>query len=162
MTQKNKVNVFSKPEEVDNFIKTKLQAMPRKNGKSSSVSNAWTDDEIALKDGIIMEYITVQGLSKTQTAQQLCERWEIALSTARNWVTEACKRFANSFKEEDQEEQRRVWMERCEAILQDAIDTRDKQSALRALDLMGKSMGIYRETKDVNVEGDNTIHFDFS
>lgn len=158
-----KVNIFSKPEEIDNYIKCKLQAMPRNGGKANSVKNAWTEDEITLKDSIIMEYITVQGLSRTQTAQQICDRWGLAATTARDWVSDACKRFAASFNDNDnQEEQRRIWMERCETILQDAIDTRDKTSALKALDLIGKSMGLYRETKDINLEGDNTIHFDFS
>jgi hypothetical protein len=70
--------------------------------------------------------------------------------------------FANSYTEEDQEKQRQMWLERCEQILQDAIDSRDKASALKALDLIGKSMGIYNEKKDVNVSGDVDIKFDFS
>ena len=157
-----KVNIFSKPEEIDSIVNTRLKQFPCKGGKQSSRNVTWSDEEIQLIDSVIMEYITTQGLSREQTAQQLINRWDISLSTARRYVTDAIKRFANSFTEQDQEEQRRIWMERCETILQDCLDTRDKQSALKALDLMGKSMGLYRETKDINLEGDNTIHFDFS
>ena len=84
------------------------------------------------------------------------------MSTARRYVTDSIKRMASRYTEEDQEEQRRVWLERCEAILQDAIETKDKQSALRALDLMAKSLGLYKETKDVNLDVDGGISFDFS
>ena len=84
------------------------------------------------------------------------------MSTARRYITDSIKRMASTYTEEDQEEQRRVWLERCEAILQDAIETKDKQSALRALDLMAKSLGLYKETKDVNLDVDGGISFDVS
>lgn len=75
---------------------------------------------------------------------------------------DSIKRIANTYSEEEQEEVRRVWLERCESILQDAISTRDTQSALKALDLMAKSLGLYKETKDVNLDVDGGISFDFS
>ena len=84
------------------------------------------------------------------------------MSTARRYVTDSIKRMANTYTKEEQEEQRRVWLERCEAILQDAISTRDIQNALKALDLMAKSLGLYKETKDVNLDVDGGISFDFS
>lgn len=157
-----KLNIFSKPEQIDNFIKSKLRTFPRNNGKSSTRFCAWTKEELELRDAVIMQYITEQGLSKDATATQIQDRWEIALSTAKKYVSEAVKRFALSFAETTQEEHRKVWMERCEQILQDAIDSRDKASALKALDLMGRSMGIYQEKKDVNLSGEAEIHFDFS
>lgn len=156
------VNIFSKPEEIDRMINSRLEQFPRKGGKTCSKNVSWSDDEIQLIDAVIMDYISSQGLSREQTAQQLESRWDISISTARRYVTECIKRFASNYTEDDAEEQRRIWLERCEAILQDAFNTRDKQSALRALDLMGKTMGLYKDTKDVNVNGDNTIHFDFS
>ena len=64
--------------------------------------------------------------------------------------------------QEEQEEVRRVWLERCESILQECIETRDKQNALKALDLMAKSLGLYKESKDINLDVDGGISFDFS
>ena len=157
-----KVNIFSRPEEIDALINSRLEQFPRKGGRSCSKHVSWSDEEISIIDSVIWDYISTQGLSREATAQQLHSRWDISLSTARKYITDSIKRMASTYTEEDQEEQRRVWLERCEAILQDAIETRDKQSALRALDLMGKTLGLYKETKDINVDGDNTIHFDFS
>ena len=157
-----KVDIFSSPEEIDSLINSRLKQFPRKGGKSCSKHVSWSEAEIQIIDSVILDYIAKQGLSREATAQQLYFRWDISMSTARRYVTDSIKRMASTYTEEDQEEQRRVWLERCEAILQDAIETRDKQSALRALDLMGKTLGLYKETKDINVDGDNTIHFDFS
>lgn len=162
MEKKEKVNIFSDPEKVDALINSRLQQFPRKGGKTSSRNVSWSDEEISIIDSVIWDYISKQGLSREQAAQQIHYRWDISLSCARKYITDSIKRMASTYTEEDQEEQRRVWLERCEAILQDAIETRDKQSALRALDLMAKSLGLYKETKDINVDGDNTIHFDFS
>lgn len=162
MEKKEKVNIFSRPEEIDALINSRLEQFPRKGGRSCSKHVSWSDEEISIIDSVILDYIAKQGLSREATAQQLHSRWDISLSTARRYVTDSIKRMASTYTEEDQEEQRRVWLERCEAILQDAIETKDKQSALRALDLMGKTLGLYKETKDINVDGDNTIHFEFS
>ena len=162
MAQNNKpISIFDRPEQIDAVINAKLASMPRKNGKANSKANAWTKSEIELRNAVIMQYICEQGLSKERTAQQLTNRWDITIDTAREYVKRAVNDFANSFTDEDAEEQRRMWLERCEQILQDAIDSRDKASALKALDLIGKSMGIYAEKKDVNVQGDVDIKFDF-
>lgn len=157
-----KINIFSSPEEIDSLINSRLKQFPRKGGKSCSKHVSWSDEEISIIDSVIWDYISTQGLSREATAQQLHSRWDISLSTARKYITDSIKRMASTYTEEDQEEVRRVWLERCESILQSAIESRDKQSALKALDLMGKTLGLYKETKDINVDGDNTIHFEFS
>ena len=162
MEQKNSINIFSNPEEIDSLINSRLKQFPRKGGKSCSKHVSWSEAEIQIIDEVIWDYIAKQGLSREATAQQLIARWDISLSTARKWITDSIKRIANTYSQEEQEEVRRVWLERCESILQECIETRDKQNALKALDLMGKSLGLYKESKDINVDGDNTIHFEFS
>ena len=162
MAQTDKqISIFDRPEQIDAVINAKLAQMPATGGKGNSKKNAWTEEELELRNAVIMQYICEQGLSKERTAQQLTNRWNIAMKTARTYVKMAIDAFAKSYTQEDQEKQRQMWLERCEQILQDAIDSRDKQSALKALDLIGKSMGIYAEKKDVNVQGDIDIKFDF-
>ena len=160
--ERNSINIFSNPDDIDALINSRLQQFPRKGGKTSSRNVSWSDSELQIIDSVIWDYIAKQGLSREATAQQIYSRWDISLSTARKWITDSIKRIANTYTKEEQEEVRRVWLERCESILQDAISTRDAQNALKALDLMAKSLGLYKETKDINVDSDNTIHFDFS
>lgn len=158
----NKVSIFDKPEQIDAIINAKLAAMPANGGKANSKKNAWTQEELEVRNAVIMQYICDQGLSRERTAQQITNRWNISIKTARNYVKQAIEAFTSTYTEEDYEKQRQMWLARCEQILQDAIDTGDKQSALKALDLIGKSMGIYNEKKDVNVNGDIDIKFDFN
>lgn len=162
MEQKNSINIFSSPEEIDSLINSRLKQFPRKGGKSCSKHVSWSEAEIQIIDSVIWDYMAKQGLSREATAQQIYSRWDISLSTARKWITDSIKRIANTYSEEEQEEVRRVWLERCESILQECIETRDKQNALKALDLMGKSLGLYKENKDINLDVDGGISFDFS
>ena len=162
MEQKNSINIFSSPEEIDSLINSRLKQFPRKGGKSCSKHVSWSEAEIQIIDSVIWDYMAKQGLSREATAQQIYSRWDISLSTARKWITDSIKRIANTYTKEEQEEVRRVWLERCESILQDAISTRDTQSALKALDLMAKSLGLYKESKDINLDVDGGISFDFS
>lgn len=162
MEQKNSINIFSNPEEIDSLINSRLKQFPRKGGRSCSKHVSWSEAEIQIIDSVIWDYMAKQGLSREATAQQIYSRWDISLSTARKWITDSIKRIANTYSEEEQEEVRRVWLERCESILQECIETRDKQNALKALDLMGKSLGLYKESKDVNLDIDGGISFDFS
>lgn len=161
MAQNKPITVFDRPEQIDAVINTKLANMPQTGGKSNSIKNAWKPEEMELRNAVIMQYIAEQGLSRERTAQQITNRWNITLGTARNWVAKAISDFASSYAEEDQEKNRKLWLERCEQILQDAIDTRDKANALKALDLIGKSMGLFTEKKEVQVDGDIDIKFDF-
>ena len=161
MEQKNNINIFSSPEEIDSLINSRLKQFPRKGGKSCSKHVSWSEAEIQIIDSVIWDYMAKQGLSREATAQQIYSRWDISLSTARKWITDSIKRIANTYSEEEQEEVRRVWLERCESILQECIETRDKQNALKALDLMGKSLGLYKENKDINLDVDGGISFDF-
>ena len=162
MEQKNSINIFSSPEEIDSLINSRLKQFPRKGGKSCSKHVSWSDAEIQIIDSVIWDYMAKQGLSREATAQQIYSRWDISLSTARKWITDSIKRIADTYSQEEQEEVRRVWLERCESILQECIETRDKQNALKALDLMGKSLGLYKENKDINLDVDGGISFDFS
>lgn len=157
----SKISIFDRPEQIDAVINAKLALMPATGGKGNPQKSAWTKEELELRNAVIMQYICEQGLSKDRTAHQLTARWNIALNTARKWVKTAIDDFASTYAEESQEKNRKLWLERCEQILQDAIDTRDKGNALKALDLIGKSMGLFTEKKEVQVEGDIDIKFDF-
>lgn len=158
--EQEKINIFSDPEKIDILIKNKLASLPAKNGKGNSIKTAWSEEELQLRDAVVLQYITEQGLSKMKTAQQLMDRWGITLQCAYNYINDALDRFT-AVDEDNAEKQRKIWLERCETILQDCLDTRDKKSALKALDLIGKSMGIYKDKTDINLSGGADIKFDF-
>lgn len=162
MEQNETITIFSDPDKIDMLIKSKLNLFPARGGKVPSKSIKWSESELAIIDYVIWTYITEQGLSREATAAQLHTRWDIALSTARKYITDSIKRAAKRFPAEDIEEKRTRFLERCEAILQQAIEDGQKDTALRALDTYAKAAGLYKETKDINLQGEADIRFDFS
>lgn len=148
-------------EEIDAVIKSRLEQFCRKGGANNGRNAHWTEDELELMDNVIWELITKKGYSREVAAQTIKERWDIHISTARKYVKQAIERVSNAY-EEDTDKLRRVFLERCEGIIKDAIENRQKDTALKAMDLMAKSLGLYRESKDINLQGDGSIKFDFS
>ena len=99
MEKKEKVNIFSNPDEIDALINSRLEQFPRKGGKQSSKNVTWSDEELSIIDSVIWDYISKQGLSREQAAQQLYGRWNICLSTARRYITDSIKRMASAYTE---------------------------------------------------------------
>lgn len=155
-----KVSIFDKPEIIDGVIKSKLALLPCKGGHNNTRQAKWTESELELIDAVIWEYITVQGFSRERTAQLISDRWEISIKTARAWIRRSIDNMVESVQT-DVEKMKEMFLTRCENIMQDAIDSGQKDTALKAIDLMGKALGFYRETKDVNLQGEAIINFDF-
>ena len=50
-----KVNIFSRPEEIDALINSRLEQFPRKGGKQSSKNVTWSDEELSIIDSVIWD-----------------------------------------------------------------------------------------------------------
>lgn len=161
MEQENKINVFSDPEKVDAIIKSRLAQFSTKGGCQRNSSVKWTDAELELRDAVIMDYLTVNGLSRERTAQQIASRWDVTLVSARNYIKDAITRFSKNYIEIDDETRKKIFEEKINAIFEDAIDAKDRQSSLRAMDMLNKMNGLYKDKSDVNLTVDGSISFDF-
>lgn len=153
-----KKGIENNKEQIDAIIVGKLKQFPQTGNKcTSGYKRSWTDEELEMRDAAILDL--VKKMSREQAAQQIKERWGITIITARKYVTQAIKRFADSF-EDDYEELKRIFIERCDSIYQSALNDNQKELALKSLDLSGKALGVFKEQKDVNVSGDVNITFD--
>lgn len=158
---KDKVTIFSDPEVIDALIKAKIAAFLVKGGTGNPAKTKWQEDELELIDCVVMEYIVKQGLSKEETAKQLMARWDISIKTARKYVSDSVRRFCERYAENNRDEQIRIWEQRITAILEKALEDNTKDSALKALDMYGKYLGVYVNKQDINLEGNTTVTFDF-
>lgn len=62
----------------------------------------------------------------------------------------------------EKEKQRDLFYERILSVYNDSVDNRDRQNALKALDMMGKLGGLYaKEEKDVNLNGNINAQITF-
>lgn len=161
MEKKEKVNIFSEPEKVDAIIKSRLAQFSTKGGTQKNSLVKWTDAELELRDAVIMDYLTVNGLSRERTAQQIADRWDVTMQSARNYVRDAITRFAKNYVEIDEATRKKLFEEKLQSIYEDAVASKDRQSSLRAIDILNKMNGMYTDKSDVNVNVDGKITFEF-
>ncbi len=161
MENKNSVNIFSEPEKIDMVIKSRLAQFSTKGGKQKNDAVKWTEEEIELRNAVIIDYLTVDCLSREQTARQIADRWDISMATARKYVKQAVVDFCDGVVEESESILKKMFEEKLQSILQDAVDAKDRQSALRALDIYAKTTGMYKDKTDVNLSVDGSLKFDF-
>lgn len=161
MEKKEKVNIFSEPEKVDAIIKSRLAQFSTKGGTQKNSLVKWTEAELELRDAVIMDYLTVNGLSRERTAQQIADRWDVSMQSARNYVKDAITRFAKNYVEIDEATRKKLFEEKLQSIYEDAVSAKDRQSSLRAIDILNKMNGMYTDKSDVNVNVDGKITFEF-
>ena len=156
--QENEVaNVILDSDKADAVIMSRLKAFPRLGGTGS---HSWTKAEKELRDGIIWEYITINCMSPESTAKQIAARWNITLPTARKYVSEAIDHLAKEY-DETEEQARQEMIERATTIVEKCIEQQRYSEAQKAMDMINKLKGLYTEKKDIKVEGDVEITFDF-
>lgn len=156
-----KVNFFSTPEMIDAVIKSKISQFSRKGGGQKNDLVKWTEEELELRDAVILDYITTNGLSREKTAQQISDRWDITMATARKYVQQAIVRFCDNVVEESEEVRKKLFEEKLHSIYEDAVNAKDRQSSLKAIDILNKMNGMYKDKADVNLTVDGNITFDF-
>ena len=163
-SKKNKTNILSlKPDEVDAIIMARIHSFSSSKLKLPGVpktASKWTEDEKELRDSVILAYMTEHGLSQYRTAQQLAERWQVTVDQAREYVRIAVRNLNAKYKDTN-EELYNVWKEKLENIVAEALESGSKDAALKALDMLGKSLGFYQKDLTVTQE-DNAIQFKFS
>ena len=158
----SKINIFSEPEIIDGLMKSRLKTFSRKGGTFSNKTNNWTEEELEIRNGVILDYIGKQGLSREETARQIATRWDINMNTARKYVTMAIKALADNWTEEDKDQVRKLYIEKIEAIMQEALERNQLDSAMKAQDMLNKIHGLYSEKQQVELQGNIPIVFDFS
>lgn len=155
------VNIFSEPEAIDAVIKSRLAQFSTKGGCQKNSLVKWTESEIELRDAVIIDYITTNGLSREKTAQQISSRWDISMVTARKYVAEAIKHFCDNVVEESEAVRKKLFEEKLQSIYEDAVTAKDRQSSLRAIDILNRMNGMYTDKSDVNLSVDGKITFEF-
>lgn len=159
--EQEKVNIFSEPEKIDAIIKSRLAQFSTKGGSQKNSLVKWTESELELRNAVIIDYLTINGLSRERTAQQISDRWDITMATARKYVKEAVVTFCDNVVEESEEMRKKLFEEKLQAIYEDAVNAKDRQSSLKAIDILNKMNGLYRDKSDVNLTVDGSISFDF-
>lgn len=119
----------------------------------------WDDYAVDVRRYVIMSLIN-QGKSYTQTRLEITERWEIARTTAENYIKDALG-AVGEINEMLRLQWRDVQLERLQKIIDDALAHGDRKSALMANEQINKITGQYITKIDAEVKEDSTVRFDF-
>lgn len=98
-----------------------------------------------------------RGWSRKRLVQWVVENYELSYSYAWKQVAD-CYAMLAEINKDYVETVRDVQLERIESILAESIESGDRQSSLKAIDLINKIFSLYVEKKDLNITG-NDISF---
>lgn len=87
------------------------------------------------------------------------ETWGLHKNQAWKYVHDAYVELSD-FSDKTIEEAKNIQIERIEDLLKDALESNDKATAIKALDMINKIYSLYVEKQDVNMNI-NDIKFEF-
>lgn len=157
--EKEKIDPYD-PDKIDEIIKARLAAFSRKGGCHINNQINWTEEEIELRNSVIISYLTENCLSKRRTAQELVARWGIHIKTAEEYIRNAVKDFCKR-NTLDPEEQRKMFLEQLQNLIQDSLTSGNRDSALKAFDMVAKAQGLYVNKSETTLKSDGSINFNF-
>lgn len=119
----------------------------------------WDDYAIDVRRYVIMSLIN-RGKSYTETRLEIMQRWDIARTTAENYIKDALG-AVGEINEMLRLQWRDVQLERLQKIIDDALAHGDRKSALAANEQINKITGQYVTKVEADVKEDSTVKFDF-
>ena len=156
----NKLKIDLKNEEaVDGFINYILGLSKRKNmAKNNQVFSSLSTKAHFYMWHIVMDYYA-KGYKKNEIAMLLTERWDVTLSGAGSIIRDAEDYMIASDKEWAKNVTETLHLSVLK-ILKDSMETDDKKTALKAIDMLNKMTGQY--TEKVEVKTDEPIKITFN
>lgn len=145
-------------EQKENIIRATIKNLQEtKKGKVPPSITGWGEDALMFRRQAIMELMG-KGKSRTKIVNEISERWDVSKTSAYVYVKDVNQFLTDSYKAES-EHLKDIIFHKLECLAEDAISSRDRQSALRAYEQIAKMGGLYEDK--LKVENNTTIHFDF-
>ena len=147
-------------DEIDTIIIDRIQSTPKRGGNRNG---SWTEEELALRNSVILDMICTKGISRTETKKILMKRWGIGLSTAGRYVEAALNELVKDY-DQFAEYTREQHIQRLESLLEECLShntDRDRKNAIAVLDSLAKIYGLNQDNKNVRLSTDESISFEF-
>lgn len=98
----------------------------------------------------VIKLIT-KGWSRTNILQWVQDQWEVSRASASDYIKMAYEVLGEA-SDEVIENSRNIQLERLEDLLKQALESGDKASSLKALDMINRLHGLYIEKKEVKLD----------
>jgi len=148
---------YLEDDEIDNLIRKRISETPKRGGTRK---DGWTEDELALRNSVILDLICTKGISRTEAQKILMKRWGIGKSTASRYVLAALEELVEDY-DEFVDYTREQHIQRLESLLEDCLTHNDRKNAVSVLDSLAKIYGLNQDNKNIRLSTDENITFDF-
>lgn len=149
---------FTDEQIIDAIIKKKINTFTSRGGKSHQKNGGWQENELKLRDTVIMDLLCRKCMPRNKIINQLMARWDISSDTANRYISQAIHRFEGTYGA-DEEENRKLFLQSCSELLEEVKDKKKYDQIIKTLDLIGKSGGLYSSKQNVSLDGNITFTF---
>lgn len=143
-------------DEMNNIIKGEIDAIKTKS-KNTAYNNKWTPEIEQLRHLVIIREMG-KGKSRIEICKYIQSKWGVNEKTANNYIS-YCYKEIQKLNEEDKPYYKDLLMNKVESLIADAIENKDRKTAMKGYEYLGKLAGVYEEK--VNVKDEMTITFKF-
>ena len=147
-------------EEVIAYLKSQMPTQRNENGKMVRIGYKWGEEDLNLRNQLIIYWITKEGMSRMEVVNMLMQVFGIARSNAFIWSNEALKSLNEGF-DEYKEVARQTQIEKIEKLIKECKGMGKYKEAAMLNEQLNKIYGLYTENKKVEVSADGPIKFEF-
>lgn len=148
---------YLEDDEIDNLIRKRISETPKRGGTRNG---GWTEDELSLRNSVILDLICTKGISRTEAQKIIMKRWDIGKSTASRYVLAALEELVEDY-DEFVDYTREQHIQRLESLLEDCLSHGDRKNAVSVLDSLAKIYGLNQDNKNIKLSTDESISFEF-
>ncbi len=152
-------NGMTEPEVVA-YLKLQRPDYVDENGVKHHTKPRWSDDDLILRNQLIIYWLTSEGLSRIEVVQKLMSVFSISRSNAFLWSGEALKSLNDGF-DEYRDMARQMQIEKIEKLIKECKGLGKYKEAAMLNEQLNKIYGLYTENKKVEVKSEEPIRFKF-
>lgn len=112
---------------------------------------ATKQEEIRIREGEVIKRIR-KGWSRMKLIDYAMKTFDIKLTTAQNLVRESFSKLAHEADVAEQQA-KGIQVERIEALLTEALESQDRKTAVKALDMLNKIYNLYSTKAEIQLNG---------
>lgn len=114
-----------------------------------------TDVEYELMKQNILKKIR-KGYSRSNLTEWVMKEYDCIKVTANKWIKQV---YADMLvdTEDLQQSAKQIQLERLEDLLKEALESKDRKTALGALEMINKIYSLYTEKKEIKLDTDNLV-----
>lgn len=151
---------YLEDDQIDAIIIDRINSTPKRGGTRNG---KWSEDELALRNSVILDLICNKGISRTEAKKIIRSRWGVGAETASRYITAALDELVEDY-DEFAEYTREQHIQRLESLLEECLShnsDKDRKNAIAVLDSLAKIYGLNQDNKNVRISTDESITFDF-